>query len=534
MTFFKKSSPFYGGKMNVSTKAIKAAAREIALSAACGFEDITRTYHECGIGPVAAEVLSADSGLVYLIGENAPITIEMAIRRRAESDRNLKVTHIVAENGAFLPADIPAVISQMRVGTHVASVADGVRAALRKRTNIIVIPEVHDAESIRMMGEAALTGHCVYTSISQFQAPEILRMMEDDPDLIQGIIHEEMGTYLTGLHVRRHTLRMSDEIRKSIPQDPESFEKMFWAKRVKEDGSVRKPISNEPARAAVMAALRTDLHEPLSFISEEERVPVPSGMLLVAGSVGYMNNLPIAGAIARHAERGGRTVLVSHRLFCAMNRWLVAGTVVVAPDMLHEGHFRQLSCIMVCPEEEGVDGTVFPLFEHCAEGFDAGDLMIIDLSVIPPAGHDEIMRKAKNFSDQGLQVIVTCRTTENISKQALSLASTMIAMHQEDHVNEAFKRFGELCLEQPGLSMIEALNPHEGILVSPSVMARIKPDYPPRSFMEEPLPKEATVFIARLREALGKFPSDTNTQRLEMVSRAFGHRSWHAVQGRRR
>lgn len=533
MPFTEPTSPFYGGKMNVSAKAIKAAAREIALSAACDFEDITRSYHECGLGPVAAEVLAADEGLVCLIGENAPITIEMAIRRRAESDRNLKVTHIVEENGAFLPADIPAVISQMRVGTHVASVADGVRAALRKRPNIIVIPEVHDAETIRMMNEAALTGHCVYTNISRLQAPEILRMMEDDPDLIRGIILEYMETYPGGLYVTRHTLRISDEIRKSVPQDQKAFIKMFWERRVKEEGSVHKPFPRDPARAAVMAALRTDHGSPISFGSENGRVDVSPGILMVAGGAGSMRSMLIIGVIARHAANGGRTVLLSDRPFCAMNRSYIAGTIAVAPDQPGEGHLRQFPCVMVCPEGAGADGSILGLFERYAEGFDPGDLMVLDLAAVPPGDHDEIMRKAKFFSDKGFRVIVTCRSTENMSNSAMALASGMIVMNQEDHANEAVGRFADMGLPQPELSLMTGFLPHEGILVSGSVTRKIVLDFPPPSFEEEPLPKEATVFIARLREALGKFPSGTNTERLEMVSRAFGHRSWHAVQGRR-
>lgn len=46
-------------------------------------------------------------------------------------------------------------------------------------------------------------------------------------------------------------------------------------------------------------------------------------------------------------------------------------------------------------------------------------------------------------------------------------------------------------------------------------------------------PAARAAAAARLETALGERPCSTHTERLEMVARAFGFRSWHAEKGRK-
>lgn len=55
-------------------------------------------------------------------------------------------------------------IVQMGVGVNIRSFAAGVRAALRKKPNIISVGEARDSETISASIEGSLTGHLVYTT----------------------------------------------------------------------------------------------------------------------------------------------------------------------------------------------------------------------------------------------------------------------------------------------------------------------------------------------------------------------------------
>lgn len=55
-------------------------------------------------------------------------------------------------------------IVQMGVRVHIASFAEGVRAALRKKPAIVCVGEARDSETIAASIEGSLTGHLVYTT----------------------------------------------------------------------------------------------------------------------------------------------------------------------------------------------------------------------------------------------------------------------------------------------------------------------------------------------------------------------------------
>ena len=60
--------------------------------------------------------------------------------------------------------DSPSIISQSEIGKHVLSYAEGIRSALRRNPDIIIIGEARDPETISAAINASLTGHLVYTT----------------------------------------------------------------------------------------------------------------------------------------------------------------------------------------------------------------------------------------------------------------------------------------------------------------------------------------------------------------------------------
>lgn len=70
-----------------------------------------------------------------------------------------------------------SVIGQSEVGRHLASFADGVRSALRRKPNIIIVGEARDFATISASIEAALTGHLVYTTTHSNDVPDAVRRL---------------------------------------------------------------------------------------------------------------------------------------------------------------------------------------------------------------------------------------------------------------------------------------------------------------------------------------------------------------------
>jgi defect-in-organelle-trafficking protein DotB len=77
-----------------------------------------------------------------------------------------------------------SVVSQTEIGRHLDSFAHGVRNALRRKPNIILIGEARDKETISAAIEAGQTGHAVYTTTHTTGVATTIRRMIStfDPD----------------------------------------------------------------------------------------------------------------------------------------------------------------------------------------------------------------------------------------------------------------------------------------------------------------------------------------------------------------
>lgn len=70
-----------------------------------------------------------------------------------------------------------SIISQTEIPKHLATFADGVRNALRRKPGLILVGEARDAETIAAVIDAALTGHPVYTTLHSNGVADCVRRM---------------------------------------------------------------------------------------------------------------------------------------------------------------------------------------------------------------------------------------------------------------------------------------------------------------------------------------------------------------------
>lgn len=78
--------------------------------------------------------------------------------------------------------EIPSTISQSEVGINIPSFASGVRSALRRNPDIIVIGEMRDQETIQAALEAAYSGHLVLTTTHSTSIVDTIRRLMINED----------------------------------------------------------------------------------------------------------------------------------------------------------------------------------------------------------------------------------------------------------------------------------------------------------------------------------------------------------------
>jgi twitching motility protein PilT len=87
-----------------------------------------------------------------------------------------------------------AVVHQREVGTHVASFAAGLRAALRESPDVLLVGEMRDPETIALALSAAETGHLVLSTLhSGTAAGAIERMVNASPEADRAAVRAQLA-----------------------------------------------------------------------------------------------------------------------------------------------------------------------------------------------------------------------------------------------------------------------------------------------------------------------------------------------------
>lgn len=117
-------------------------------------------------------------------GSGKSATLAAVIRSHLEdADRPSKIVDIQApieyafRDVAGGAAGSSSLIGQSEVGRHLDGFADGVRSALRRKPDIIVVGEARDLETISASLEASLTGHLVYATTHANDVPDAIRRL---------------------------------------------------------------------------------------------------------------------------------------------------------------------------------------------------------------------------------------------------------------------------------------------------------------------------------------------------------------------
>lgn len=203
----------------------------------------TPKIDEVGISEEMFEAMNPKDGLVLFVGAtgSGKSTAQAAItgKQFLSKDRPVKIVDLQAPT-EFRFNDIRdknprSMIGQSEVGLHIDSFADGVRSALRRNPDIIIVGESRDYETIAATLEAALTGHAVYSTTHANSVPEAIsrlraafRPEEQDVralDLIaclRFIIVQHLIPRIDrpGRVAVREYLRMTDRIRTKLVNRP--------------------------------------------------------------------------------------------------------------------------------------------------------------------------------------------------------------------------------------------------------------------------------------------------------------------------
>lgn len=129
------------------------------------------------------DAIAPQEGVVFITGAtgSGKSTLLASIIRELieQEDSNRKV--LTYESPIEFVYDeiqtISSIVSQSEIPRHLASFAEGVRNALRRKPRLILVGECRDAETISATLEAALTGHPVYTTLHTSGVAETMRRL---------------------------------------------------------------------------------------------------------------------------------------------------------------------------------------------------------------------------------------------------------------------------------------------------------------------------------------------------------------------
>lgn len=157
---------------------------EISLRA---LPSATPELEEVQLNPALLGALCPPNGIVIIAGATGSgksTTLAAITRSHLENlGRPVKIIDIQAPI-EFTFRDVTSgfegsssMIGQSEVGRHLASFSDGVRSALRRKPNIIIVGEARDFATISASLEAALTGHLVYTTTHASDVSDTIRRL---------------------------------------------------------------------------------------------------------------------------------------------------------------------------------------------------------------------------------------------------------------------------------------------------------------------------------------------------------------------
>ncbi|MCA9537824.1 MAG: PilT/PilU family type 4a pilus ATPase [Myxococcales bacterium] len=152
-----------------------------------------------------SELVDFPSGLVLLAGPTGSgksTTLSVLIEHVNTTRRSHIIT--LEDPVEYLFGDKLSLIHQREIGVHVASFADGLRAALREAPDIILVGEMRDLDTIAATITAAETGHLVLSTLHSGSVSQAIdRMIDVFPEHQQSQIRHQLADVLRALVTQR-------------------------------------------------------------------------------------------------------------------------------------------------------------------------------------------------------------------------------------------------------------------------------------------------------------------------------------------
>lgn len=219
------------------------------------------------------EGLCPYQGVVYVTGAtgSGKSTLLAAIIRHiiepAEANRKALTYEAPIEFVYDTIAKPSSIISQSEIPRHLPSFAAGVRNALRRKPNLILVGEARDQETFEAVLEAAMTGHPVYTTLhSNGVAETVRRLVHTFPseeresrlvdifETIRVVIWQKLVPSLDGKRVAlREFLVFEEDIRDQLLSVPADQATKVARQLLKKQGQTMEVDANQKFEAGLIS-----------------------------------------------------------------------------------------------------------------------------------------------------------------------------------------------------------------------------------------------------------------------------------------
>ena len=165
----------------------------------------SKSFEELGLPRAVEKLAGKDTGLLIITGPSGSgkTTTMASIVDWINANRGVSIL-TVEDPIEVLHPDKKSVVVQREIGVDTPDAATAVRGALRHDTDVIVISEVDDADSIRAAVAAAETGHLVITSMrTSDPADTIHRITSLFPQTEQQVVKGQIAAQMLAIISQR-------------------------------------------------------------------------------------------------------------------------------------------------------------------------------------------------------------------------------------------------------------------------------------------------------------------------------------------
>jgi defect-in-organelle-trafficking protein DotB len=158
-------------RFRVNATAVLAQGDDGGAVVARALPERSRALSEQGVEPEIVRACMPRTGLVCIAGGtgNGKSTLQAGITRGRLADPDSHVAILEYSSPIEFTFDdvegTTATISQSEIPRHLPSFAAGIRNAMRRAGDVIIIGECRDGETMAAAAQAALTDHAVYSTI---------------------------------------------------------------------------------------------------------------------------------------------------------------------------------------------------------------------------------------------------------------------------------------------------------------------------------------------------------------------------------